>query len=1121
MHGCDPLWILRSLLTVDRFRRNRWVRIVAIVDRPRLRRSRATVGSLLIALAFGTGIASPVRAADSPAPWRDDAALHDVQFVGSKNGFAVGAQGAIWKTIDGGRIWKPVPSGVTCAVHSACFLTDQTGWVAGSEISPFTGLDTGVLLFTENGGQTWRKLGDGLLPPIAYVKFFGLDDGVVVGRATSDVPAGIMKTSDCGKTWQPVSGTAVAPWRAACFLDPDMGAVAGPEGRLSLVGGEQLLASKLPPQGLRTIRAVSLLPNDSGWLAGDGGLVLRTTSGGVVWESPARSLPDELRIGMDFRAVEARGESVWLVGAPGSVVWHSPNGGRNWQRYLTGQTAPLNALRFVNDGTGIAVGEFGTIIRTEDGGRSWQTIRGNGRRVAVLSLQARPSQVTPAWMARLSGEHGYRSAVWIANRQDLGPAAASNDVESRLQAAVEHCGGNAGDVFWQLPIAVPGLEFSSDKLIAEWQKRTEGKLASSLLSVLVRQLRTWRPSVVILDQPARDDAASQLVFDAALRAIEQAADATRFTEQRELTGLPTWKVERVYLQLAAGTAGDATIDLDEYLPRRKMSVRLAASFSDALVRPSRSASEAAPAPRHIAYRWIGLDGRPSPEATLGRDFFAGLSLPPGSDARRELAPIDESDLQRQQKLAERHRNFQAISTRLLDDPRMAGLMIGQLGELVRDMESRQGAELLRGLADEYRERSLFELVEATNMELIRRYPQEPAAFDAMRWLFQFWISSETAWQRMRQMTNETTNTASNIQANARLIQQAADSLSGGIGGVNTANYTEESPVLRQVARPGPLNRVNLPPGVNPAAQPAGKAGKGSVAARPPTIQQDWRSGEMRNWHQRAADLASQLEMQTPGLFRTPEVQFPLAALQRSKGSVAKSDAIFRGYLSRATDPDTRLLAEREVWLMFATAQTPRAMSVCQYTEEKPRLDGVLGDPCWQASRDLRLTTVATTNDSDASDTTATLMMLSYDAEFLYVGMSVPRVEGAPLDQPQPRTSHDADLSRHDRVTICLDVDRDYATWYEFQVDQRGWTCERCWEDRRWNPTWYVATDADATHWRIEAAIPWNELVPNPPQRGTVWGAAITRTTPTVGMQSWVHPAVTRPKPSSFGLLKFD
>jgi photosystem II stability/assembly factor-like uncharacterized protein len=1055
---------------------------------------------------------------DVPASWLDDAALHDVQLLGSKTGIAVGSHGAVWTTGDGGRSWKLVPSGVDGSLNSACFLTDQIGWVAGREIIPAVGLESGVLLFTDDGGLTWQRRAEGQLPALSYIKFFSLEEGIAVGSPSTDAPSGILRTTDGGKTWLPVNGVAPSPWRAACFLIPDMGVVTGAEGRLSLVGGEQLLGSKLPPQGLRTIRAVAVQSDDTGWLAGDGGLVLTTGSGGVVWESPAAALPEELRLGIDFRAVAVRGTNVWLAGSPGSVIWHSPNGGRNWQRYLTGQTAPLNAIRFSSDSQGVAVGEFGTILRTDDGGRSWQTVRGVDRRVAILSLQARPSKLSSAWIAKLSGEQGYRSAVWIANRQDIGPTAQAGDVETRVLAAVEQSGGNAADIHWQLPIAVPGLEFTSDKLIAEWQRRTEGKLAPSLIGVLVRQLRTWRPDIVILDEPAKDDAAGQLLLDASLRAIEQAADSTRYIEQREFTGLPPWKVERVYLQLAGGTTGDAKIDLDEYLPRLRQSVRVAAAPGDALLRPSGLDFEATHEPQRFAYRWIGLDGRPSTETSLARDFFSGLRLAPGSAARRELGPIDESDLVRLQKLAQKHRNFQAIADKTLDDPRMAGQMIGQLGGLVQGMESRQGAELLRGLADEYRERSLYDLVEATNVELIRRYPQEPVAIDAMRWLLQFWSSGETAWQRSRRMTNETTRITNDVRANAKQIQQAADALTNGLEGVKMADFDEAAPRFDKTSRPGQLNRVGFGGSDPRAVGSNGRTEPGSAMTK-----QEWRSGEIREWHKRAVDLAEQLEARSPGLFRTPEIQFPLAALRRATGSMAKSDAIFRSFLSRSVDPATRSLAEREVWVMFATAEPPRAMAVCQYTSDRPKLDGVLADPCWQASRDVRLTSVAPQDEFDSEpEPNAALVMLSYDSEFLYVGLSVPRLEGAPLDGPQQAgRTHDADLTRHDRVTVCLDVDRDYATWYEFHVDQRGWTFESCWEDRRWNPEWFVATDADNTHWRIEAAIPWNEMVPNPPQRGTIWGAAITRTTPTVGVQTWVHPAVTRPRPSSFGLLKFE
>ena len=1076
--------------------------------------------------------AIPLRGADAPASWLDDAALHDVQFVGAKTGFAVGGHGAIWKTDDGGRAWKLQSSGTTGSLQSACFLTDQIGWVAGREAVPFAGLDAGVLLFTDNGGQSWRPLGPQQLPGLSFVKFFGLEEGVVVGQPSSSSPSGILKTGDGGKTWQPVAGTVSHSWRAAAFVDRELGVVAGHAGRLSLIGGEQLLTSKLPPQGLRSIRAVALQHDDTGWLAGDGGLVLKTSSGGVVWESPATLLPEELRQGIDFHAVEMRNGNVWLAGSPGSVIWHSPNGGQSWQKQATGQTAPLHAVRFASETQGVAVGDLGVILRTDDGGQSWHCVRGADRRAAVLSLQSRPSQAAAAWVAKLSGEQGYRSAVWIANRQDVGETSQSLDLDARLTASVERCGGNAAEIHWQLPVAIPGLEFASDKLVADWQKRTEGKLGPALIGTLVRQLRTWRPTVVLLDQPAQDDAANQLLFDAALRAIEQAADATRFVEQRELTGLTPWKVDRVYLRLAAGGTGDAVVELDEYLPTRKTTVRQAAAASDSLVRAlasgvNRTAASSESSSQRLVYRWIGLDGRPSPEASLARDFFAGLSLAPGSAARRVLNPIDETDLERMQKLAQKQRNFLAVTKKSLDDPRVAGQMLGQLNGLLDGMDAQQGAEVLRGLAAEYRERSLFELVESTNVELVRRYPQEPVAVDAMRWLIQFWTSQETAWQRMRAMSNDTMQASSDPKSNANQLQQAAAVLSGGRGGVTTAGHEVEVPSVNTTSSPGKLNRLDVKLDFNKPNDPRDKkkGPRGAAASTRMNLasQNNWRGEAVRDWHSRAADLAKQLEAQSPSQFQTPEIQFPLGALRRVTSSAAQSDAIYRTFLNKATDDATRSLAQRELWALFATAEAPREMTLCRRATEPPRLDGVLSDPCWQVSTELMLTREAVRDDGQsAPEATAAMVMLAYDAEFLYVGLSVPRLDGAPLDPPQTKgRSHDADLSRHDRVTLCLDVDRDYTTWYELQVDQRGWTFESCWDDRRWNPKWYVATSAEDSHWRVEAAIPWSELAPAAPQRGSLWSAAVSRTTPTVGTQTWVHPASARPKPGSFGLVKFE
>jgi hypothetical protein len=148
--------------------------------------------------------------------------------------------------------------------------------------------------------------------------------------------------------------------------------------------------------------------------------------------------------------------------------------------------------------------------------------------------------------------------------------------------------------------------------------------------------------------------------------------------------------------------------------------------------------------------------------------------------------------------------------------------------------------------------------------------------------------------------------------------------------------------------------------------------------------------------------------------------------------------------------------------------------------------------------------------------------MAHDAQYLYFAISVPRARGVRKDGLVGLgRRHDQDLSSFDRVALCFDVDRDFVSWYTIEIDQRGCVAESCWGDSSWNPTMYIAADADEDHWRVEGAIPFSELVPRPPQAGEGWGLAITRTIPAVRLESWSHPAALRPRPESFGVLRFQ
>ena len=128
--------------------------------------------------------------------------------------------------------------------------------------------------------------------------------------------------------------------------------------------------------------------------------------------------------------------------------------------------------------------------------------------------------------------------------------------------------------------------------------------------------------------------------------------------------------------------------------------------------------------------------------------------------------------------------------------------------------------------------------------------------------------------------------------------------------------------------------------------------------------------------------------------------------------------------------------------------------------------------------------------------------------------------------PTTARARDVDLAQHDRVSLKLDVDRDYTTAYELTVDNRGWTYDSVNGDATWNPTWYVAAANDESSWTVEAAIPLSELVDKPPTARDVWALAVRRTIPRTCYQTW-SASTTRgaatpdDSPAQFGLLIFE
>lgn len=1071
------------------------------------------------------------------SPSQDDATLHDVQFAGARIGIAVGDRGVVWRTEDGGQTWQFRPTGIDASLRGVCLLSERHGWAVGQLVTPGSRLRIGCVLATEDGGLTWRRLDDGRLPPLSDVQFFDAQHGCVVGGATVDVATGLLVTEDGGRTWFQAPGSAADEWSSAAFFNPRNGVLAGPRSQQGVFGNGRLL----PLRSTRSLPAwhdVAVTSEGHGWMAGDGGNLRVTTDFGVSWSPPAEELPREVRSAQDLYAIAMHDRQVWTTGSPGSVVWHSADGGSTWQAQRTSDPAPIRALHFPTPQLGCAVGAFGSIRLTQDGGRTWRTVRGGARRPALLAVLADAKSPPLPLIVRESGESGYRSVGLLMTRRDFGPDQSAHlAADEHLRAMLLAAGGNDLDRQWRLPLSTPGLELDAARLIASWERLHEQRLREVFLGGLVAMLRTWRPEVIVCDEPTAGDAVMQLVRDVLPRAIEQAADPTWFPEHRSMLGLEPWDVPKVFVRTLSAEGGAVMIDPHQVLPRLGTTVHQATRRAELL-----ASSPLARLINRESYRleWTSpnLSVARGTEAAnnLARGIFTGLAIPAGGPARRAQPPLTDVNDEQLSSLARLQRNFAAYTERMLDDPLRAGQIIGQVRQTTAPLPPAEAARLLADLADSYRRRSQWEHVEDTLVELVDCYPEEPVAREALQWLLSRWGSQEVLWQRVRALNASSPQRILDPQVQQANFEQAVAAVQQAENVAQAEHQAASLPSpwkstdARGAVRVGGLQSVLDNAQFNLGQSPV-NAGHSQVQFE---ITRRWQQAR------RASDLLQQID---PALHARPEIQFPLAALHRAQQKndiAAETYRRFFGLEDGATP--WNLIARGELWIASQGALSPRPVLRCARVTTPPLLDGLLTDPCWQSAPEARLTDELP--DAASIDTTfvgdrridqlnavaprpvdagpAPIIMLGYDERFLYLAASVPRHSDAPLDRPQyAGRVHDDNLQTFDRLVFAFDIDRDYATWYQFEVDQRGSTREAVWEDQRWNPTWYVAVDADSQHWRIEAAIPFEHLAATPPTRGAVWAAGLTRVIPMTGVQSWTLPPVTHPRPEQFGLIQFD
>jgi photosystem II stability/assembly factor-like uncharacterized protein len=114
--------------------------------------------------------------------------LEDVKFLDEKHGVVIGDKGLILRTEDGGQTWEKVKTNLRENLYALSFFDAQNGYAVGAN---------GTIVSTVDGGATWQDQESNLQINLYAVSAYRKNEAIAVGEQGA-----VLRTEDGGRTWE-------------------------------------------------------------------------------------------------------------------------------------------------------------------------------------------------------------------------------------------------------------------------------------------------------------------------------------------------------------------------------------------------------------------------------------------------------------------------------------------------------------------------------------------------------------------------------------------------------------------------------------------------------------------------------------------------------------------------------------------------------------------------------------------------------------------------------------------------------------------------------------------------------------------------------------------------------
>jgi len=279
--------------------------------------------------------------------------LSGVSFTDSDNGIAVGGDGTILRTTNGGIDWNIQLSGTTENLFSISFSDVNNGTAVGSN---------GTILRTTNGGADWISQSSGTTWVLCGVSFSDANNGTAVGQLGT-----VLRTSNGGAIWTSQSSGTTDILACVAFIDSINGTAVGHWGTIITTTNGGISWITRTSGTTEWLRGVSYSDINNGTAVGWNDTILKTTDGGVTWNAQTSGTSEH------FNSVSFTDANNGTAVGSNGIIFRTMNGGTTWTAQSNIHTDLLFSTSFSDSNNGTAVGGwFGTILRTNNGGITWE-----------------------------------------------------------------------------------------------------------------------------------------------------------------------------------------------------------------------------------------------------------------------------------------------------------------------------------------------------------------------------------------------------------------------------------------------------------------------------------------------------------------------------------------------------------------------------------------------------------------------------------------------------------------------------------------------------------------------------------------------------------------------------